>query len=447
MSIGSRLVPCFFAVILCAAAGASVDDRSPATQPTKTPTTARQLDVAGRTRSYRLHLPPGFQPGKPVPLVIALHGAGGNGLIMEVLTGFDQVADTNGFAVAYPDGELGMWRIWPGGRGATKGKIADRIKAAREEAKKPGESASADVDFMKTLIDELIDKGIADRRRVYVTGISNGGYFSSLLACDLGDRIAAIAPVAGTFAKFAVAEAKPPRPVPVIYFHGTEDRIVGVDGVDRFSKREMSLSADEYVAWWAKQNSCGGEPRVDPLDDAKDDGTKVERLTHAAGKAGGAPVVYYKIIGGGHTWPGVRKLPEFSYDRALGSFRGWLKTLTVRRVRDHWKSRRGRAEPGGGSAALDMLAELEDPASALSRAWDHEHDQHVVHQLLESIRDEVESVTWEAFRLTVVEGRPVADVAAELGVSANSVYVAKHRVLRRLRTQCRGLADELPDSV
>jgi RNA polymerase sigma-70 factor (ECF subfamily) len=67
----------------------------------------------------------------------------------------------------------------------------------------------------------------------------------------------------------------------------------------------------------------------------------------------------------------VRKLPEFSYNPMLGSFRGWLKTLTVRRVRDHWKSRRGQAEAGGGSAALDMLAELEDPASALSRAWDH----------------------------------------------------------------------------
>jgi polyhydroxybutyrate depolymerase len=310
ISVAQKLFSCCVAVLLCTAAGAAIDDRGPSTPPAKTPTAVHQLDVAGRTRSYRLHLPPGFEQGKPVPLVIALHGAGGNGLIMEVLTGFDQVADANGFAVVYPDGELGMWRIWPGGRGAAKGKIADRIKAAREEAKEPGASASADVDFMKALIDELIAKQVADRRRVYVTGISNGGYFSSLLACDLGDRIAAIAPVAGTFAKFAASEAKPPRPVPVLYFHGTEDRIVGIDGVDRFTKRENSLSADDYVAWWVKQNSCRGEPRVDSLADAKSDGTKVERLTHAAGKAGGAPVVYYKIIGGGHTWPGGSFQPE-----------------------------------------------------------------------------------------------------------------------------------------
>ncbi len=309
MSIGSKMFPWRLAVLLCAAAGASIDDRGPGAPAAKTPTAVHQLDVAGRTRSYRLHLPSGFEPGKPVPLVIALHGAGGNGLIMEVLTGFDQVADANGFAVAYPDGELGMWRIWPGGRSATKGKIADRIKAARDEAKEPGATASADVDFMKALIDELIDKRVADRRRVYVTGISNGGYFSNLLACDLSDRVAAIAPVAGTFAKFAVANAKPSRPVPVIYFHGTDDRIVGVDGVDRFTKRENSLSADECVAWWAKQNSCRAESRVDTLADAKSDGTTVERVTYAAGKSG-APVVYYKIIGGGHTWPSGSFQPE-----------------------------------------------------------------------------------------------------------------------------------------
>ncbi|MBI3467483.1 MAG: hypothetical protein HY000_31120 [Planctomycetes bacterium] len=212
-----------------------------------------------------------------------------------MLTGFSPVADKHGFAVAYPDGINGLWRFWEGDAAPAKKKLA-RVKAE-------------DIGFIAELIDQLIKEGVADRRRVYVTGISNGSYMTNRLGCELSDRIAAIAPVAGTIPKIMSEHMKPGRPIPVIYFHGTEDKIVGVNGADFLTKRELSLSADELVEWWAKHNGCTAKPELDKLPDKADDGTTVERNSFSAGKAG-APVIYYEVHGGGHTWPGGFAQPE-----------------------------------------------------------------------------------------------------------------------------------------
>lgn len=266
----------------------------------------RTLEHGGTKRSYRLHLPAKREEGKPLPLVIVLHGFAADGLITELLTGFSKLADKQGFAVAYPNGADRMWRFW---EGAGAGPI-----------KKLPRSRADDVGFLGALIDQLVKDGVADPRRVYVCGISNGAYMTNRLACDLGDRIAAIGLVAGTMikgttTKGTVAKAmserqKPKRPMPVIYFHGTADTIVGIDGKDAFTRNGFSLSADEMAAWWARHNGCAEMPKVETLPDKADDGTTVERRTFAAGKAG-APVVYYKIEGGGHTWPGGSFQPEF----------------------------------------------------------------------------------------------------------------------------------------
>ena len=105
--------------------------------------------------------------------------------------------------------------------------------------------------------------------------------------------------------------ARPPRAMPVLYFHGTDDKIVGIDGTDFITKGKHSQSADELVAWWAKTNGCVTPPRVEKLPDiVANDGTTVERRTFPPGPSG-APVVYYQITGGGHTWPGGSFQPEF----------------------------------------------------------------------------------------------------------------------------------------
>jgi polyhydroxybutyrate depolymerase len=146
-----------------------------------------------------------------------------------------------------------------------------------------------------------VAEGLVNPRRVYATGLSNGGYMSNRLACLLPDKIAAIAPVAGTTTQ-GLIETRPPRPIPVLYIHGTRDRIVGFDGTDQFTRQKASLSAEELVTWWAQQNGCG-PVEAETVADAADDGCTVVRHLHPATGDHGAPVIFYEIKGGGHTWP------------------------------------------------------------------------------------------------------------------------------------------------
>jgi RNA polymerase sigma-70 factor, ECF subfamily len=135
----------------------------------------------------------------------------------------------------------------------------------------------------------------------------------------------------------------------------------------------------------------------------------------------------------------VRELPAFRRQRD-GSFRAWLRQVTVNRLRA-WRKARGRQPVAGLDAADEFLARLEDSASDLSRQWDRDHDRHVFDHLLAVVQPDFEPATWEAFRLFAVEGHPAADVAARLGVTRNAVILAKARVLGRLREEANGLLD------
>jgi RNA polymerase sigma-70 factor (ECF subfamily) len=137
----------------------------------------------------------------------------------------------------------------------------------------------------------------------------------------------------------------------------------------------------------------------------------------------------------------VRELPQFQHNRRTGAFRRWLRTILVHRLRDFWRARRARPQPTGDSELLRVLEQLSDPDNPLSRLWDEEHDQYVVRRLLERIESEVTPSTWQAFRRVVVEGRDEEAVAAELGLSVNAVFIAKSRVLSRLRRAADGLID------
>ena len=132
----------------------------------------------------------------------------------------------------------------------------------------------------------------------------------------------------------------------------------------------------------------------------------------------------------------VRELPRFEHSRNPGAFRAWLRSIAVNRLRVAWRT---RGPAAGGDAVLDQLNQLEDQASPLSRAWDEEHDRHVVATLLNAIRLEFQPATWQAFDMTVRDGRPAADVATELGLSVNAVLIAKSRILKRLRQKSGGL--------
>lgn len=134
----------------------------------------------------------------------------------------------------------------------------------------------------------------------------------------------------------------------------------------------------------------------------------------------------------------VSDLPAFCRQRT-GSFRLWLRTITINRVKNHYRARQRRAKALGQSP----LGELVDPASDLSRLGDREHDRHVLRRLLELIEPEFRPATVAAFRRTVLDGVEAARVADELGVSVNAVVLAKSRVLARLREEAEGLIDSV----
>ncbi|MGL4550119.1 MAG: RNA polymerase sigma factor [Gemmataceae bacterium] len=137
----------------------------------------------------------------------------------------------------------------------------------------------------------------------------------------------------------------------------------------------------------------------------------------------------------------VRRLPDFERNPRPGSFRRWLRTITVNVLRDFWRAEKGRPRAGLGDDVNALIDQLEDPESGLSRQWDVEHDRHVTGQLLEQIRGRFEPTTWEAFHRVALLGEPAADVAAALGVSVNVVFISRSRVLSRLRQEGAGLID------
>jgi RNA polymerase sigma-70 factor, ECF subfamily len=134
-----------------------------------------------------------------------------------------------------------------------------------------------------------------------------------------------------------------------------------------------------------------------------------------------------------------QELANFQHNQQPGAFRAWLRRILVNRLRIFWRSRQRQPQAVGGSDYLAHLHELEDDASGISAQWDREHDLHVMRHLLELVKTRVAPQTWQAFRQQVILEKEPEEVALELGLSANSVYVAKSRVLRALRKAAEGL--------
>jgi RNA polymerase sigma-70 factor (ECF subfamily) len=135
-----------------------------------------------------------------------------------------------------------------------------------------------------------------------------------------------------------------------------------------------------------------------------------------------------------------RKIAGFEW-RGQGACRAWLRTILAYELRDYFCGQMNRPTATGDSDFLRQLDEMESPDSALSRLWDREHDEHVVASLLRTVQGDFEPETWQAYHRHVQEGEPAAQVAEALGLSLNSVLLAKSRVLKRLRQEAAGLVD------
>ncbi len=138
----------------------------------------------------------------------------------------------------------------------------------------------------------------------------------------------------------------------------------------------------------------------------------------------------------------VKHLPDFQHSGNRGAFRSWLRTIVCSRTADYWRTIDAGAEASGGSGAIAALQQLADPDSELNRQWDEEHDRYVLHCLLDLVEQEFEPLTLKAFRRLALEGKSGAETARELGLSVAAVYVAKSRVLARIRQEAEGLIDE-----
>ncbi len=265
------------------------------------------IEVGGLRRTYGVHVPASLRGNEPAALVLVFHGGGGDGAGVEHLTHFSEPADREGFLVVYPDGFAKNWN---------DGRDASVSKAHRDNID--------DVGFISALIGSLTQQYRVDPKRVFATGISNGGIFSHYLAAHLCQRIAAIAPVAGGIAEEFRGAFKPSSPVSVLILQGTGDPLVLYHGGGILrGKRGRIIDTDQAVKLWVKTDGCGPQPRTGALPDSDpNDGCLVRWSTWGNGRDG-TEVTLYTIEGGGHTWPGgAQYLPAFVIGRVCRDFDG-----------------------------------------------------------------------------------------------------------------------------
>ena len=260
----------------------------------------------GLKRTYSVHIGSSYDKEKPTPLLIVLHGGGGTGQGMIKLTDFNDIADTENFIVVYPDG---FEKHWNDGRGV-------QWEAQTENVD--------DVGFISALIDHLSNELNIDAKRIYVTGISNGGMMSHRLGCELSQKVAAIAPVASNIPVNMASVWAPSRPVPALIINGTDDPLERWEGGEiRLGRNTygMVLSVADTVKFWVDKDQCSASPIITQLPD-KDpsDGTTVRKEVYG-GCQDSVEVILYAIEGGGHTWPGgMQYLPEWIIGKTSRDF-------------------------------------------------------------------------------------------------------------------------------
>lgn len=235
--------------------------------------------VGGQYRSYRLYVPAIYTGATARPLILNLHGYTSNAQQQQLYSNFMPIADTANFLMVYPNGTYSSGqRFWNAGISSV---LVD------------------DIGFLSALIDSLDLTYNINLNRVYSTGMSNGGYMSHTLACELSNRITAIASVTGSIFNTQYGpNCHPMRPVPLMQIHGTADPTVPYTG------STSSMPIDTVVKYWVTKNNCNPTATFSNVPNTSTtDGCTAEHYLYGAG-TGGSTVELYKIINGGHTWPG-----------------------------------------------------------------------------------------------------------------------------------------------
>jgi len=229
----------------------------------------------GIARNYQIFVPSNYDPLTPVPLVLNYHGLGSDAFEQRYYSLFDAVAEDSTFIVVYPNGISKAWN---------SGIVA--------------QSTADDVGFTEALIDKVSTDYSINPRRIYATGMSNGGIMVYRLACELEHKITAIASVTGVIAPTHVNNCQNNRPVPVMQIHGTTDPIVDYNGLPGFF-----LGAEASVDFWVNRNNCDPSGvTTSVLDINVLDLCTAERTVYSSCD-NATEAILYKITNGGHTWP------------------------------------------------------------------------------------------------------------------------------------------------
>jgi polyhydroxybutyrate depolymerase len=232
----------------------------------------------GLTRSYTIYVPASYSPGTPVPMVLNFHGYTSNAFEQMFYGDFRAIADTAGFLLVIPDGTLDATgtTYWNSGWGGTVD----------------------DIGFTSALIDQIAASYSVNLNRVYSTGMSNGGFMSYTLACSLSNRIAAIASVTGSMNVGQDLTCNAQHPTPVMEIHGTADATVPYEGGG------FMEAIPNVLNYWVNFNNCNATPVItDVPNTILSDGCTAMHYFYAGGSSG-VDVEHYKVIDGGHTWPG-----------------------------------------------------------------------------------------------------------------------------------------------
>ena len=234
----------------------------------------------GIQRDYILYIPELYDGNTTVPLVLNFHGFGSSASQQMFYGDFRDIADTEGFLLVHPEGTTFIGnQFWNVGF--------------------PGLSSNIDdVGFTEALIDELATLYAIDLDRVYATGMSNGGFMSFLLACQLSEKIAAVASVTGSMTQDTFDDCNAQHPTPILQIHGTEDDVV------LYNENNLSLPIPDVISYWVDHNNCETTPTTTTLPDVDvSDGSTIEHSVYEDGD-NGVTTEHMKVIGGGHTWPG-----------------------------------------------------------------------------------------------------------------------------------------------
>lgn len=286
MRIHKTTILLFVIIFLVAcnrSARTDAETNTPSLPSSRTGSYEESIITSNTTRHFRLYIPSSYTGNAPIPLVLNFHGLKSNSAEQEALSGMSIKAEQEGFIVVYPDARNDQWAVGTNSESAI------------------------DKQFVLDLLEWMTSHYVIDQKRIFATGISNGGGMTNRLGCDMSNIIAAIAPDSGAYNFWQ--DCHPTRPIPVLAFHGLEDELIAYEGG---TSNVMLPPIEKWAFAWAARNECSNSPEITtPVDTVT--------LRTWSNCLDNADVLLYTIANHGHSWPGSPIMPKSITSQAINA--------------------------------------------------------------------------------------------------------------------------------